>query len=148
VILLLPFDVVQDTGHMGQGNEPMGPIPRVFFFTLDENDRSGIDGHLRDMAEPVTEPVRVGSEDGDGLRHERVFPEETAGGFYRFFLLAVKGGLPHFPGDPPGNLLRMPVFLSHVHALSLADHFWQYSSITGLDEDSRIKIPRTKVLGI
>ena len=67
------------------------------------------------MAEPVTEPVRVGSEDSDGLRHERVFFEETAGCFNRFFLLAVKGGLAHFQGDPPGDLLRMPVFLSHAH---------------------------------
>jgi hypothetical protein len=87
----------------------------------------------------VTDPVRVGSEDGDGLRHERVFPEETAGGFYRFFLLAVKGGLAHFPGDPSGDLLRMPVFLSHAHALSLMDHFWLYSIITCRNEDSRIQ---------
>jgi hypothetical protein len=87
------------------------------------------------MAEPVTEPVRVGPEDGDGLRHERVFSEETAGGFYRFFLLAVKGGLPHFSGDPPGNLLRMPIFLSHAHRRYLMGLLIFYITTTGRFQD-------------
>ncbi len=66
VIFFLPFDIVKDPSHVGQRNESQDPLRRTFLFTLDEDDRARIDGHLRDVAEPVTFPVRVGSEDGDG----------------------------------------------------------------------------------
>ncbi len=66
VIFFFPFDIVKDPCHLGQRDEPEDPIRCVAVFTLDEDDRTCIDGHLCNVAEPVTDPLRVGSEDGDG----------------------------------------------------------------------------------
>jgi hypothetical protein len=64
----------------------------------------------------VSDPVRVGSEEGDGLDHEGVFPEQTARFFYHLFLLFVEEGISHFCGNSPGYLLCMTVFRAQVHA--------------------------------
>jgi hypothetical protein len=126
MVLLLPLDVVKDSGHLGQGGEPQDPIGCICVFTLHEDDRGRIDSHLRDVAEPVSDPVRVCSEDGDGLYHEGVFPEQTAGCLHRNFLLAVKERFAHFPGDSPGYLLRLPVFPAEILTLHPADPFPSY----------------------
>ncbi len=114
VFLFLPPDVVQDTGHVRQGDKPADLLrcpPRI---ALDENDGARVHGHLGRMAHPVADAVGTRFHHGNGPPDQGVPLEQGGGCPHAPHLHFVKEGLSDLAGYPPGDFLCLPVLLSHA----------------------------------